>query len=446
MIFPVRRVHEWWLRASLGERGVAAAMLLFAASAAIVGPILTADTTSYLAHTNVRPPAYPLFLDAVRLVFRGHALRAAVFAQLLFSGISCVRFGRRLGSFIGAGGWLVAIVQAVLFSVMLKFGRTISTEALSYGAFLVFLDKSVDCFQSRSIRNLLVGAAFLALLIFLRGQFLFILPVVLCSLLMTAMVEPREAWRLLLVAMALLVVLAAVPRIYGLACSGSPRSTSATGVQLLTVVLYVAVPADGEALADRDERRYFDALIARASAGSMLSVQRKAGMPVIHHFSQYYNDLCFGLIVPEYAKEFLGLSLAPTVAATTGRMSSDAWANMDAFQLKMAVHLLRRAARRYAVHVVGTILELYKTYVIVVLGMMLAGLLDRARPIGKLMVGIGLLWIANVVLVTMVEIPMGRYTFYVDTVIGATVLMLLCAGVSGTGNGALRAGAVVPAP
>jgi hypothetical protein len=51
----------------------------------------------------------------------------------------------------------------------------------------------------------------------------------------------------------------------------------------------------------------------------------------------------------------------------------------------------------------------------------------RRRPTAPFVLLLVALWTANVTLVTLVEVPMGRYTFYLDTVIAA-VLVLAVAG------------------
>jgi hypothetical protein len=425
----IARLGSGWSSLPLGERLFVGSVAALAAYFALRGPVLSGDAGSYLQHTNFRPPAYPLYLDLLHLVFRGAWLHAAVAGQLLLGGWASLVLGRRIGRLFSVAGWPVLLAQVALFSSLAKLGVTITADGLSYAAFLLFAGAIADCLEGPTPRTLMRATALAALLILLRSQFLFILPGGLLALAVVAVARWRLAAPIAGCVLGLLLAIQLIPRTYNWAYQGVFRTTSATGLQLLTVVLYVAEPRDREALPTPEDRQYFDAVLARLRAGGMLATDRAPGIPTWHHLNRHYNEICFDGIVREYARERLGVSLDATVSGATTAIPPKEWSQMDATLTRISFRLLRRSWPRYLAHVGGSVYEIYKTYLLILGALLATGLIEwrRSGAPARFLVALVLLWGSNLLLVAMVEVPMGRYTFYVDAVVAATVALLVAA-------------------
>lgn len=388
--------------------------LVWTVALALLGPQIERDTASYIADSPFRPPLLPLYLDVLHLLFGRGFLYAAVAGQAALGFASSLLLANRISTLAGStapGRWLVS---TILLWPQLEHARWILSESLAYSFLCLTVWFSLEPFVRGMRWRAAAGTCVaLALLLMTRVQFA---PMVLVGALVVVvgLVRLRSGRDRLLVlgaavGAALLVV--GTQAAYTKATLGYPSRVAATGVQLLTVLAYVSVPADAQHITDPSARMFTDSLMAELKKKRLLSAQRRE-MSVARHFS--YAVICNRTLIPLYRRLFSGTD------------ENALWVSMDKLTTRAAVALLRTGWRRYLHHMAILILQTQRYFG--VLAALLVGcgveLARRSstRGLGVLLAGSAVFWWFNVISVTAVQYPQLRYTFYFDTLVIAGIL------------------------
>ena len=143
------------------------------------GAKLGSDATSYLAHSRIRTPIYPLTLDLFQWLFGPrYPACLAIFQISLVLG-AALYLTATLHRRYSPGGWVVAIGFLILISPLygnLRIGNCVMTEAVAYGLFLVCAALAAEAAHSLETRPLLALAALTALNLLVRPQLAFMVP------------------------------------------------------------------------------------------------------------------------------------------------------------------------------------------------------------------------------------------------------------------------------
>jgi hypothetical protein len=373
----------------------------------------------------------PMLLDLAHLLFGSRFLGGAVLLQTLFGGWACWQLSARLAEHAGVPRWIRWLLLYLLFVPHLQYAPQIMSESLAWSAVALAAASLLQWLSTRSSRTFIATVAWTIAASLTRVQFSMLTVGLICLPLLLAVVERK--WRAYLpLAAVALGFFAASPLIesaYHRVTVGRAARTKAAGLQVLTVVLYVSTPDDADAISG-PERRYAQELVRVAAEHKALALYRPEGVPRVAHMGAIYNGIAWDLIPRTYAQVELGRSLGDvTVAAMTHAFTPDEWDHYDAFAMSTARQLLHTAWRRYLAHILISVYELFKYYLLLILIAVVLVAVSRSQP-AWLLGGAGLLWLGNVVVVAAVEYPMTRYTFYFDELLVSLFAVILWRGLT----------------
>jgi hypothetical protein len=422
------------LRARLPELVVAAFGVAMAAWLAWRGPDLGPipnDSLEYISHSPIRGALYPLFLDICRLIFRGAGLHVAVFLQGAAIVAAALWFGRVLARLYGLPALYGAAAAAIALIPLPRHGRMVLPDALCYALFLVVLADAAHLQRSmtrlRRLRPFAIGVA----MVLLRPQFLFALGGL--SLAWAARTVRERSWRdaARTAAVAIAIVIGGVLLQAGhhLWKSGRASGTPYTGMQLLTVFVYLADEADVQALPDEDAGKLVRASWQRARARNLLVSQKAKGYPTAYHFHESYNEICWGSIVTAWSEGWRGKTFDFRQGGANTFTIDELFA-LDKLSLRGVRLLLPRLKGRYAMYIGKSLWQDagLLTPVLAALGLLAAWTWWRTRSLrwGYLAFVIAM-WFGNAVLVASLEsLVFDRYDLYTNV----TVVVVLLASIA----------------
>lgn len=321
------------------------------------GPLLVKDSPTYIEGSHITSPVYPFFLLALRSIFHGGFLWAAVFLQLAIGLVVILRFARRFVALFSLPPVLEAAVSLILvlpYFGSLRFGNAVMSEALAYPLFLLTMGPFFQALVDGNSRSLLRAFFWAALLILTRKQFVFLyilfalavaLPRALAgsahsgeteaSPLGSASVrQPSSASGLIAaVYLALLVATATVAeRLVQFARDGRFAPIPFTGFQVVTAPLFLSTGRDSMFIEGGEGelfRRLYPVLEERRA---LLRSEVPADLhllPVDRYYA-VYNLICWGALKP-----------------VSVEMGLEDWYELDELTTSLALQLIRLHLREY---------------------------------------------------------------------------------------------------
>lgn len=396
----------------------------FGLALAARGARLVPDSASYLDNAPFRPPLYPLFLDAVQLAAGTRLPKVVVLLQGVAAVVTLARLLAVLRRHLVVGPLALVAVGTLLAFAQLRYAGDLSTESLTCSVFLLLVAEGVHlCFAPDDLRSLARALALTVTAVLLRPQFLFLWPVVIAGVAGLLRLAPSRRRGLRAVALIVVALLAGpiLQRSYNLLRNGRPEGIHFTGVQLLTVNLYLA-DLDDVSLFHGAERQLAERLWHDMEQRRLFAVTRPAHLTSADYFDDVYVTVCLDVIEHDVARD--------------DPRTIDQWAALDRATMSIATRLLRRHPTRYLGHVAGVLFAQFRYLALLAAALAALGLRYSARePRWRLLLLASSLWLANVVLVCLVETPMARYTCYTDGVLVALLIAVLVDGTSRRATG-----------
>lgn len=409
------------------------AAVVFALVWSLRSPIIVPDSLTYMEAWPTRPPLLPLVYNAWKAVGGGaFAVRATIFVQALVALLSSGLLLRATAALVSLGLVARAFVLGALMLPQLKAASTIASESFAYSFVCIFCAILVGGIRGQvSVwRGLaLVSAALAAYAT--RAQFIYLVPLsILAAAVGCHWLRRRERVLLLGGSVLLAGTVLGATGLYLKHRSGAPGGVSVMGVQLLTSVVHVAVRNDLNAAQLGKHRVFAESLYARLERDGLLASQRDpaSGEVASSFFAERYN-----MILVRMADEFQKTELAhaaPVKQSWLWGLSAEQLRDLDAATISVATSLMRSNWRRYLGLVFGSVWEWHRYFCITVLFVSAFAVAELCRNrfsrAAWLMALSGAAWLTNICVVTLVEPPLYRYSFYFDAIFLAT----LCAVVA----------------
>lgn len=390
-------------------------------------PVLHPDSHSYLTPNISRGPVYPLFLEALRLLFPEAPLQAAVACQTLIAFGSTLVLAATLRRYLGVPALAAQLCQILLALPLLKFAPSILSESLAYALFLGFAAAWL-----RHARSALPGPALAAILlaclaVLNRPPFLYLYAFLTLFFLRRALLPDARKMALILAVLTLAAAGGTVltRSAYNFWRFGVFEQHSAVGHNLLATQLYIAHPADRLALATEEERHFFDLALAEVDR---LGLSQRQWDQRRDHYDTSMTTIYFDVLGAAYQRAF-GTEAADPV-------------RQDAFYRNLGAQL---AARNLKGHVLLMCRKLYDGQLFFLAQTFLLGGLCALALLRGLVPAVfetGL-WTCVLTLLNYATILPGallamRFTFYTDVLQLVMTLALGSLAVWGTSGPAQR--------
>ncbi|MBV9126045.1 MAG: hypothetical protein JO112_22050, partial [Planctomycetes bacterium] len=393
------------------------------------GPILTADTGSYMEFSIFRDPLAPLFYGILRAALGPAAIPAAVFLQVAFTFLATARAARAFAQTFDLPPLEMRLLHLVVFVPSLRFAPEIGSVALAFIFCILWLADALRFLnepqQPRHLAGMLLWQT-LALLT--RSQAMVLVP----FSLILSLTSGNHRRRLLQVLGVAASVAGAIllENVYQWEANGVFSPVRSSGVQLLTTVAYVMKEEDLASVPPGEERSFAEAVYRQAQKQGLLAWQNPPhGIPQSQHFGMAYNQLCWGIMVPQFSETVLHRPTRGGMENLLHEMNPAEWRRLDECTTRVALHLLRANFGRYVSHVARCTYEMQKFFLILVCVLLGVGanLLRTARGLGGGLLLITGAWCANTLAVTLVEYPLTKYTYYFDIPVCAAATAIFLA-------------------
>lgn len=285
-------------------------------------PVLSPDSDSYLSMSPIRSPGYPLFLSLHFLIFGEGNLYSVLVSQTIINIAAIYFISKTLKDIFRLSEWtgvllaflfLIPCLPPFLTGAAINYTTcVILAEGLSYPLFLGVFSFILKGVLNKNNTALLVSFFLTSLLVLIRPQFVFMLPLLLIILGYISLFQ-RNHFRILLLAIGLGSSIASyliLERAYYYLAHGKSEHIPFIGLQLVVQPLFLASPNDEALFLTSPERDLFRSTLQEMSAkGLTLDQLRKTSLPHEHpdarHFMAAYNPICHGIVSPLMAHHLM---------------------------------------------------------------------------------------------------------------------------------------------
>ncbi len=386
---------------------------------------LKPDSIGYIESWFNRSPIYPILISILNFIFDAHYLTALKVLQLalgLFSIHFFVSKIKKLTSLQSRWSFLLTVVLLIPYIYNHRIANFMITEALAYPLYLIISVKVLEFLKSRNFRQFWQILGLMLVLLLIRKQFLFILPVLISILLWTGY-QTKNFRKIIVGIIAVLLVpifATQLDCIYHKVKHGHYVSTPWNGIHLLAPAMYVANPEDAEIFQDEEEKQFFKDMYAiideqQLTLASKLAIKKN---PSIQHYLSSFSTIANTTLYSEGIVRFEAKLPANEALIALNEMTID-------MALPLVLHNFQKWLKVYVNNAMNGFGS--AKYFLVFIILACTGLFYvRRKTIVIYTIGLfSLFAIANVALISIGMHTLKRFVFYNDWVLYLILFLLL---------------------
>ncbi len=258
------------------------------------GALIAPDTKQYIAMQADLDPLYPIFLKLLSFSLGQWYLTVAAYIQVLLAFFSIAFFINYLKDEFSLPifmQWCLAIIIVFPLILGLNLSNRLLTEGLAYPLFffsLPFLFKTV---LHNNIRSFLFFSLLLTLLLLVRGQFIFIYPVLILLVLyklLSGLFSLKKVSVFILIVVGSFVIKRGINTIYWELHPNKTATAVRTSSQFAAEAFYIAKASDSTLFDNADDKLVFNHVYNELILldANYESLEKKSPKQVSMH---YYN-------------------------------------------------------------------------------------------------------------------------------------------------------------
>ncbi|WP_046755890.1 glycosyltransferase family 39 protein [Kordia jejudonensis] len=383
------------------------------------------DSTGYLNMMINRTPGYPIFLKLIESIFGSNFETAVCFIQTVIGCFSIYFFIQKIRSVQLLNEFYCCCLS---FALLLPFvfgihvANNILTEAISYALYLIVVGNFIAFFISKNKKELYYALPILSLLLITRYQFIYLIPVALVMIFWINFKEKQwKTYRLIIILICCLpIATSLVDRTYHKIVHNHFVSTPWTGMNIITAAFYVSNAEDEAIFGDAAEKQFFQ---------NTYQDLAKAHLN-IHHLERNTHSK-----TEVYINEFANITMGPIFkngnAVLDPSLSEDEkYIALEKMTKSMSTPLILDNFSEWTKLYIGNLIfgfggiKFVFLYLIILLSSII-GILKYNTKIYKILLLLSMLFIGNLVLVSVGMHAIVRFTFYNDWVLFLTIFILL---------------------
>ena len=260
-------------------------------------PIYYPDSKGYLEMSFNRSCGYPLFLALHKMLFGSYFTTAVTFTQVVLCGLAVLFLIDCIRKTVALNKWLSGIIAIVLMTPVFmgtKLGNTLLSESIAYPLYLAVIGHIFLGMTYR--RNWHFYAAIILTFVALtvRGQFLFLIPLLLVGIVLTYHQFLFSRNTILLVTSTIAVPFLAVYTdiIFHKFEHNQAVATPWTGIQISTIPFFVSDENDATIFENKEQQDYFRFIYQKLKEKKLLYSQQTHNSKTIVFFSDHYTEIC----------------------------------------------------------------------------------------------------------------------------------------------------------
>jgi len=291
------------------------------------GHQIAGDSGKYINLNPQRPPGYPLFLSFFK-IFGDNYLDLVVYFQVFLNIFALIYFVNYLKKLFSLPAYsLLFVLPLLLFSINhYFFSNAILTEGISIPIFLIMSVFLFRAIEQLDYKMLLIAMGLNALLVLIRGQFLFMYPVFMLCIFYFYFQEKNILSSLKYIALLGLVFLGQqfLNKTYHYFVHGEFISTPSSNMALAANVFYVSSRDDVNNFQKEEDQKLFTAIYDsiykhnytlnsfRNHSDEWSEERSQAGETVqqVEHYSSSFNEILhrtINVILQNHYKELGGI-------------------------------------------------------------------------------------------------------------------------------------------
>lgn len=379
------------------------------------------DSKGYLKMLLYRSCGYPMFLELHRVCFGSFFIRATIFSQYLLNMLAALFLVQSLRKTVLHHKWLAIILFIItLFPVFMGIltANTILSESLAYPLYLLVIGNIILGVAFKREKYFYISFILTFLLILVRGQFLFLIPVLVAAILLTYY-RTLFNWRpivLVLTSVCIFFLSIVTDMFYHKVQHGHAVTTPLTGIQLITIPFFVSSENDYTIFKSPEQQAYFKLVYAKLKDKKLLLSELPPNAKKIDFFYDNYVNIC-NLTINEDGLNSFNASSYDEKSILNDKMTSS-----------MALPLLKKNFGKWLSIYTGNFIKGFDTskyflLYLITLALSLVTLFKKENVLSKIIILLVLLAIANVGLTAIAESTIGRYTFYNNWILFAIFLI-----------------------
>ncbi len=295
------------------------------------------DTTGYLSFDPGRSSVYPIFINAVKALSGNFFPHILLILQTGFYLWACVLFVRKFSAMFKMQR--IYTISMLLYFTYILFimnrPRVMYTESLAYPLFLVLLISCFKWISSLKLKDLLAVSGLLLFLLQLRGQFLFMIPLLIVFVILLYWRKLRTTILLCSLIVAVFLTNSLIDRSYHAIVHGYFHPTPFTGHTISALPLYISKAEDVEHIADPEEKIVFETIHRSLQEKGMLA--ESFGEFRKFEFSKAYNEIIWHTVCPVFQEESRG----------DGDLDFDDYKFMNSTMISISMQLIKCNPGRY---------------------------------------------------------------------------------------------------
>lgn len=262
--------------------------------------IVKPDSDGYLNAALIRSFGYPFFIAIHKFLFANSYLTIIKFTQLILILGSSLVFIRTLQKYILSNKiYLFLVFITLLLPVFFetKIANSILSEGFAYVLYLLFLSFFFTILFSKEvkIKHYVFGALTLFLLINTRGQFLFLIPLLIIVLALKhykTRIQTKKLVTLFILILTIPILSILSDKTYHKVQHNHFISTPWTGIQLAALPMFISHESDSTLFKNKTEKKYFLHVYKELERENLLLSQLKKEVYDFSFYAENYTNIC----------------------------------------------------------------------------------------------------------------------------------------------------------
>lgn len=254
-------------------------LILISALFTVFGTTLVSpDTYTYINAAIFRSLGYPVFVEIHEILFGTQFMFAIKISQFIIFYFCVHFFFKTIKNILKLNDLSSIIFFGVLIVPVFyeqKLLNSILTESLSYSLYLLFIGFYCSGIQDKDHKKTYISYFILLLLLQIRSQFLFIIPVIIAIQLIInhKNILNRNTWKPILVICCIPIITVLVDWSYHSLMHNKNTTTPFTGIQIASLPFYVSKKEDYKIFKNKSQQEYFKLIYSKLEKRNLLISQ-----------------------------------------------------------------------------------------------------------------------------------------------------------------------------